>query len=130
MNNIFIIVAMIFMHIIDDYCLQASCLCDLKQKSFWERNAPQSMYKYDYIWALLMHAFSWSFMIMLPCAVSLSFNVGWGFVFFLIFNTLLHAIIDDVKANKKFINLWIDQICHLVQIVGTFAIFALGGFGC
>ena len=128
MSSIFILAAMIFLHIIDDYVLQAPCLCDLKQKSFWEKNAPEELYKYDYIVALIMHSLSWSFMIMLPCAFALNFNVGFGFMFFLVFNTALHAIIDDCKANKRVINLWTDQICHMVQIVGTFCLFAGGGF--
>lgn len=122
----FILAAMIFLHIIDDYVLQAPCLCNLKQKSFWEKNAPEKLYRYDYIVALIMHSLSWSFMIMLPIAVAESFEVGFGFVFFLIFNTALHAVIDDCKANKRIISLWIDQICHMVQIVGTFCFFAGG----
>ena len=59
MSIYFILSAMIFLHIIDDYCLQAPCLCDLKQKSFWEKNAPQKLYKNDYLCALLMHSLSW-----------------------------------------------------------------------
>jgi hypothetical protein len=130
MNPIFIICAMLFMHVLDDYVLQAPCLCDLKQKSFWEKNAPEEKYKKDYIVALIMHALSWSFMIMLPCAFALNFNVGWGFVFLIIFNTALHALIDHIKANLKLINLWVDQSCHLIQIAGTFITFVLGGLGC
>lgn len=34
MSKIFIICAMIFLHILDDYVLQAPCLCNLKQKKF------------------------------------------------------------------------------------------------
>ena len=128
MSNIFILLTMIFLHIIDDYVLQAPCLCDLKQKSFWEKNAPDEQYKFDYIVALVMHAFSWSFMIMLPCAFALNFNVGFGFAGMLVFNTIFHAFIDDLKANRKMINLWTDQICHMVQIAGTFIIFVNGGF--
>jgi hypothetical protein len=118
------------MHVLDDYVLQAPCLCNLKQKSFWEKNAPEEQYKKDYIVALIMHALSWSFMIMLPCAFALNFNVGWGFVFFLVFNTILHALIDHIKANLKLINLWVDQSCHMVQITSTFAAFMCGCFVC
>ena len=130
MSALFVLLLMIFLHVIDDYVLQAPCLCNLKQKSFWEKNAPEDKYKHDYIVALLMHAFSWSFMIMLPIAFALSFEVGWGYLFFILLNTGLHALIDDIKANKKFINLWVDQSCHLVQIAGTFALYLLGGFIC
>ena len=126
MNNFFVILLMIFCHIVDDYYLQG-WLASAKQKQWWEDNAPQTLYKYDYIWALLMHSFSWSFMIMLPCAFALQFNVGIGYLFFIIFNTLLHAVIDHLKANLKIINLWVDQLCHMVQILGTFHLFIVGG---
>ena len=57
----FILAAMIFLHILDDYGLQSKCLSFLKQKSWWDKEAPDRMYEYDYIWALLMHGFSWAF---------------------------------------------------------------------
>lgn len=128
MNSIFVICLMLFMHVLDDYVLQAPCLCNLKQKSFWEKNAHEKLYKYDYIVALIMHSISWSFMIMLPIALYFNFAVGASFAGMLVFNTIFHAFIDDLKANRKMINLWTDQICHMVQIVGTFIIFVNGGF--
>ena len=127
MNIWFVLILMIFCHIVDDYYLQG-WLASAKQKQWWEDNAPDKLYRFDYIWALIMHSFSWSFMIMLPCAFALSFNIGVGYIFFLVLNTLLHALIDNAKANLRVINLWIDQICHLVQIVGTFCLFITGGF--
>ncbi len=127
MNILFVFILMIFCHIVDDYYLQG-WLASAKQKQWWKANAPDNLYKFDYIWALIMHSFSWSFMIMLPCAFALDFNIGVGYIFFLVLNTFLHALIDNAKANLKIINLWIDQICHLVQIVGTFCLFAGGGF--
>lgn len=122
----FILAAMTFMHIFDDYVLQAPCLGDLKQKSFWKKHAPDRLYKYDYIWALLMHGFSWAFMVMLPIAVASNFNVGGAFLFVLVLNTFVHALTDDAKANLKLINLWADQICHIMQIVVTFFLFNIG----
>jgi hypothetical protein len=130
MSSIFIVCTMLFMHVLDDYVLQAPCLCNLKQKSFWEKNAPEEQYKKDYIVALIMHALSWSFMIMLPCAIALDFNVGFGFAYWFVFNTAFHAITDHLKANVKVINLWIDQSCHMVQIAGTFIAFMCGGMVC
>ena len=128
MSNFFILVAMIFMHVLDDYVLQAPCLCNLKQKSFWEKAAPEKLYKYDYIVALIMHAFSWSFMTMLPIAIQLAFNVDIDFVITLGINTILHALVDDLKANKYQINLWADQVYHMIQIAMTFTLFVLGVF--
>jgi len=127
MNSIFVICLMLFMHVLDDYVLQAPCLCNLKQRDFWKKNAPEEQYKKDYIVALIMHSLSWSFMIMLPIAIALDFNVGFGFAYWFAFNTALHAITDHLKANVKVINLWIDQSCHMVQIAGTFAAFLCGG---
>ena len=124
----FILAAMIFLHIIDDYVLQAPCLCDLKQKSFWEKNAPQKMYKNDYLCALLMHSLSWSFMIMLPIAIVLKFNVNINFFLMFIINAVFHAGIDDLKANKFRINLWQDQLTHIGQIVITLVLYILEVF--
>lgn len=116
----FILLAMIFCHIINDYNLQG-WLASAKQKSYWEQNAPDPMYKYDYIMALIMHSISWSFMMMLPVMVYQMYN-GYSlvmtFILFII-NTILHIQVDDMKANEKQINLVQDQLLHLIQIVST-----------
>ena len=118
MNKIFIVILMIFLHIVDDYYLQG-WLASAKQKSWWEDNAPEEMYKHDYICALLMHGFSWSFMIMLPIAYMESFDVTVWFAVSLVGNALVHSIVDNAKANKKAINLITDQCIHIFQIVFT-----------
>lgn len=122
MSKLFVILWMIFFHIVDDYYLQG-WLASAKQKSYWEQNAPDEMYKYDYIWALIMHSCSWAFMIMFPIAYVQQFNIGMAFVVIFIFNAVVHALIDNVKANIKAINLWEDQVIHMFQIFGTY--FAL-----
>ena len=111
---------MIFLHIVDDYYLQ-SILAQLKQKKFWKENAPDALYKYDYIWALIMHAFSWAFMIMLP--IALTRPVGVGFYIAFAVNLIVHAVVDDLKANRYKLNLWGDQLIHILQIITTFIIF-------
>lgn len=59
MSRLFVLLAMIFCHIIDDYVLQTlGPLATMKQKKWWEENYPQKMYKYDYLVALLMHSMS------------------------------------------------------------------------
>ena len=118
MSTIFIVLLMIFCHIVDDYYLQG-WLASAKQKKYWQENAPDRMYKYDYIWALIMHSFSWAFMIMLPIAFIKGFDLGVTFLIVFIFNLSTHAIVDDLKANKRKINLWIDQLIHIFQIVFT-----------
>lgn len=124
MSKIFIVLWMIFFHIVDDYYLQG-WLASAKQKRWWEENAPQPKYKYDYIWALLMHSFSWTFMIMLPIAVTTSFNLDKVFMILFVLNMCLYAVIDDMKANRGLINLWQDQLLHIAQIILT-AIFTIG----
>jgi hypothetical protein len=110
---------MIFLHIVDDYYLQSNLLSLLKQKKYWEENAPDTKYKYDYIWALIMHAFSWAFMIMLPIGFLKGFYVDVTFVIIFISNVLIHAVVDHIKANKLKINLWTDQLIHMIQIIIT-----------
>lgn len=114
--KLFILFVMIFAHIVDDYYLQG-ILASLKQKSWWEKQENyKPLYKYDYIVALIMHAFSWSFMISLPI-LYLGFT-KW-IVVEIILNTIVHGIVDDLKANKGKINLIVDQSIHIVQILIT-----------
>ena len=122
--NLFIILAMIFCHIVDDYYLQG-WLASAKQKKWWEENAPQKLYNHDYIMALIMHSMSWSFMIMLPIAISMSYNVSMLFVIVFILNAVIHALVDNLKANKLQISLITDQLIHLSQIFVTATIFII-----
>lgn len=118
MNNLFVILWMIFFHIVDDYYLQG-WLASAKQKSWWEKNAPERLYEHDYIWALIMHSFSWAFMVMLPIAYAQNFNIGFKFFILFVINITIHAITDHAKANWKLINLWQDQFVHMLQIFLT-----------
>lgn len=120
---VFIILFMLFCHIVDDYYLQG-WLASAKQKDWWVRNAPQDLYKNDYKVALLCHSFSWTFMIMLPIAIATSWNMGWLFLAYPI-NMIIHYIVDDLKANKKKINLITDQSMHFIQICLTFLVYCL-----
>ena len=122
MNKVFVVLLMIFCHIVDDYYLQG-WLASAKQKKYWKENAPEKLYKFDYVWALIMHSFSWSFMIMLPIAFVNGFDVGIFFLIAFAVNLAIHAFTDNLKANKLKINLWIDQIIHLCQIIITAFIF-------
>lgn len=125
MKIFLILLAMIFMHIVDDYYLQG-VLAKMKQRSWWEENAPQEQYKDDYKIALFMHAFSWSFMIMLPYIFC-----GANEIFISIaipVNMIIHAVVDNLKANKKAINLIADQTLHLFQIVFTWILVGIFGF--
>lgn len=121
MNRAFIILWMIFFHIVADYNLQG-WLASAKQKSYWEENASEKMYRYDHIMALIMHSISWTFMIMLPIAYFYQFNINYAFVIMFVVNIAIHAFIDHAKANQKLINLWQDQLAHIVQIFMTSAL--------
>ena len=120
--DIFILLAMIFLHIIDDYKLQG-ILASMKQKIWWqEQKGYKPLYQYDYIVALIEHSFSWTFMIMLPIAIALHFNIGWWVVAYVV-NVIVHAIVDTLKANALKINLVVDQSIHIAQIVITWLVF-------
>ena len=117
---VLIFFAMCFCHIVDDYYLQG-ILASMKQKSWWtKQESYEDKYKNDYIIALIMHAFSWSFMILVPFLL-----LGLSPVFLviaLVLNGTIHAIVDDLKANQKKINLVQDQSIHIGQIFLTWLI--------
>jgi hypothetical protein len=125
MKILILLLSMIFFHIVDDYYLQG-WLASAKQRSWWEKNAADDLYKNDYIMALMEHAFSWTFMIHIPIVAAgsdiplsmllLTFAINWS----------IHAIVDDLKANKKAINLIQDQSIHLGQIILTWGIYVFG----
>ena len=121
---IFILLAMLFCHIIDDFYLQG-ILASMKQKMWWRKQEQyKEKYRYDYIVALIIHSFSWVFMIMLPIAIYLKFNLGWLYLAYPI-NLTIHAIVDDLKANKLKINLIVDQSIHILQIIIIWIMFAV-----
>lgn len=124
MSLVFLFFLMLFCHIFDDYYLQG-WLASAKQKKWWKDNTPQSLYKYDYIAALIVHSLSWSFSIMLPLVIYHEFNCGVLYIILFIINTIIHALVDNLKANLFKINLCIDQSIHLIQIVATFIIGVL-----
>lgn len=121
MTKSFVLLLMVFCHIVDDYYLQAiGPLASMKQRKWWDENYPQKLYKYDYLVALLMHSLSWAFMIMLPVAFYMSWDVDVSFVVIFVLNTACHAFVDNAKANWLSINLITDQLIHMVQIAVTF----------
>ena len=92
----------------------------MKQKSWWTKQEQYAdKYKYDYLAALIIHAFSWAFMIMLPIAFVSNFQVGTSFSLMFAINAIVHGVVDDLKANRFKINLVQDQAIHVAQIVLT-----------
>lgn len=126
MSKLLILLIMIFMHIVDDYYLQG-WLASAKQKSWWEQNAPDELYRNDYLMALFMHGFSWTFMVMFVPSMYMMLNTPLDkinltplfiLVMFVI-NLIVHTTTDHSKANLKEINLIQDQLIHILQIVVT-----------
>lgn len=124
-NRIIILFIMIFLHIVDDYYLQG-CLAQLKQKSWWSTNAVDAMYKNDYKIALIVHGFSWAFMTHIPLLLQGQYWQDEGYLIFVIiaivFNAIIHAFVDNLKANKKIINLVQDQTYHFIQLFFTWSV--------
>ena len=128
LKEIILILCMLFCHIVDDYYLQG-WFASAKQKKWWEQNAPNVLYKNDYIMALIEHAFSWTFMIHIPIITYLIFmgNLPNIYLFLAVFtiNWLVHMLTDNAKANQMKINLIIDQSIHIIQIVCTWLIYVV-----
>lgn len=120
---VLIFFTMCFCHIVDDYYLQG-ILASMKQKNWWtKQESYEDKYKYDYVIALITHAFSWSFMILIPFLL-----LGLPPIFLviaLVLNGTIHAFVDDLKANQKRINLVQDQSIHIGQIFLTWLIGSL-----
>lgn len=119
-----IFISMIFCHIVDDYYLQG-WLASAKQKSWWDKNSPDKLYKHDYIAALFMHSFSWTFMMMLVPTIYIILFGGRYYPLVFVVNLIIHMITDNLKANAKVINLCQDQLIHMIQIIGTFIVFII-----
>lgn len=110
---------MLFAHIVDDFYLQG-ILAKMKQRQWWKDNAPDVLYKHDYLAALIIHAISWSCMIMAPAILFKLPTINLAMIIILfIFNVTTHADIDNYKANLHKINLIQDQLLHLGQIIWT-----------
>lgn len=118
MSAVQTVLLMLLAHLVADYTLQG-WLADGKQKSWWDKvfggKTPDS-YSLDYEAALVCHALYWSLLVCAPLWSSP--RLAW----LVAANTVVHAAIDDLKANRKFINLLQDQALHALQIAVTFAI--------
>lgn len=118
--EIFILLLMIFLHVIADFSLQG-ILADMKQKAWWKLHGEYTdLYKNDYLVALIAHSFSWTFIVMLPIFALYNFNVDFTILMIFVLNAIIHGITDDIKANHMAINLVADQIVHISQIAMLF----------
>lgn len=111
----FLFTCTLFAHVIADYTLQGiGIIASMKQKKWWEENYPQKLYKNDYKAALACHSFMWSFVVHIPLIL---FRYESIIIVSIFIHTIIHYIIDDLKANKYELNLIQDQILHLVQLI-------------
>ena len=116
MSKPFIVLLMVFCHMIDDYRLQGN-LADFKQKKWWTKlfdkenidEEKRKKYSHDYIAALIMHSLSWSFMIMLPIAYFFSFKPPVAFFVVYAANAVIHAV---VRGSDRVFD-------HIHQAVGA-----------
>lgn len=119
---------MIFVHVIVDFRLQG-ILAEFKCKSYWADKYTEdelnTKYHNDYKISLLCHAMSWSAAVTLPVMWFTATDIymynmpgipGVMFIAFAI-NTAIHYYVDDLKANKHKIGLFVDQIIHFAQII-------------
>lgn len=114
-NWIFVFWICVLLHLIADYNLQG-ILADMKQVVWWWKHAPDNKYKHDWQAALICHAFMWSIVTFFPLIFTVNSYV---FSAIVIINAGIHACIDVMKANLRWINLVEDQIYHLIQIIAT-----------
>lgn len=114
MNTQQIIIAMLLAHLVADYTLQG-WLAQGKMRSWWAGKCGRG-----YIAALVCHALYWSILVCIPF-----WSSDW-FAAAVAVNTVVHAIVDDLKANRGKLSLIQDQLIHAAQIVATFAVLSLG----
>ena len=105
----------VLLHLIADFNLQG-ILADMKQVVWWWKHAPDKKYEHDWRAALLCHAFMWSIITFAPLAFITN---PYAFSVIVILNALIHACVDVMKANLRWINLVEDQLAHLAQIIIT-----------
>ena len=129
--NTFVFFIMLFMHTIADFVLQTTCLSDLKQikkwneftKDMFDEDVEETMYRNDYVAALLIHSFMWAFMTFVPLLL-----IGqnyWLLILIIVVNSIIHLLIDNIKANFYLISLCKDQCWHINQILISFIIYLL-----
>lgn len=120
-----LLILMLLGHLLADYPLQG-WLAQAKNKKYWE-NAPKKN-RHDYIPALICHSLMWAILTFLPLITApLWMNVKGEFIAWMLFVIAVptHCFVDNAKANEKALNLWQDQLIHLIQILCSWTIFTI-----
>lgn len=125
MDDVFLLFSMMFAHIVADFNLQG-VLADMKQAGWWDKSVPakyRSMVKYDWIVALVIHGFAWSFCMCLPYYLVPGITDFSMLNQMIVINAVLHSVIDAIKCYFCKFNLVQDQMFHLIQVIGTWLVF-------
>lgn len=125
-----ILLLMILGHLFADYTLQG-WFCNGKQEIWWREQCADECnleferrwkkYRHDYKCALFEHGLYWSLVTFLPLFFWMDLP-DLTLVAVVVVNTIIHAIVDDLKANKLKINLIQDQLLHFGQIIITWVV--------
>lgn len=117
LTKLVLFVVMLEAHIIVDFHMQG-LLAKLKQVSEWLKHPEYGeMYKNDWAIAMWLHAFEWTFVIMLPLAYLHHWEITKTFVICFVVNMVVHAVTDHLKANMRVISLVADQTIHIIQML-------------
>jgi len=133
--KIFVLLSMLFLHIIAEYNLQGY-LEKRKCKTWYDDSVYytigltkhqyyESKYRYDYLMALFLHSFRWTFMIMLPLTIHIVISGGMWYPLCYVTNTVVYMIVDNEKTNKHTLSLIQKQTIHLIQILSTWIAFVI-----
>jgi len=128
-----VLLAMLWCHVLDDYVLQG-ILASLKQRDWWQAQLKSgdigdTIYRHDYVAALLCHGLSWSCCVHLPLLLAGGLRHQGFLALSVALNALVHALVDHAKANWKCINLVQDQCYHVAQIASVLLVYSKACLG-
>ena len=144
---ILILVLMLFMHLIADYCLPAR-LYDMKQRRWWIARTKQilaeefteppegesledsALWKRvgaDYLAAIVAHGFIWSVLVHIPAMAyiawsGLGFSAGqcWMMTALIALMALIHCWSDNQRLNTFKMSAWGSLLVHSVFVVSSY----------
>lgn len=126
MNNGILLLLIIFLHVFADFNMQG-IMAQMKSKDYWKKY--DKKYQFDYVMPLIGHSFQWSFMVNLPMTIAAIYTEADCLEMFvcmsIVFNTILHTIIDTWKANDHKTTLIKDQFYHTLQLILLWAVYCI-----
>lgn len=124
MKLLLILFMMIFIHYLFDI-FSLNVIEKYKNKEYFEKTFPKKMCKYDYINYLITDSYLWSMSILLPIIININGHITWASFMGIIVNGIIRGIIEDLRINKKIINIFSANICYIFQIFVTESIYVL-----